>query len=118
MAQAPFFTGRDYENGHFSAETSVESKTPSLFGSFVDSYGTGFYLRPESGIKVFRNRNTPTTGLICGASVSREENLFMSLGPPANAMFLASRRILIPIEYIWLVWPFFRPMRESELLGD
>ena len=70
MAQAPFFTGRSHENDHFSAETSVESGTPRVFGSLVDSYGTGFYPRPESGIKVFRNNNTSTTGLICGVSVS------------------------------------------------
>lgn len=70
MAQAPFFTGRSHENDQFNAETSVESRTPRLFGSLVDSYGTGFYPRPESGIKVFRNNNTPTTGLICGVSVS------------------------------------------------
>lgn len=68
MARVPFFTGRGYENGHFNAETGTESRT--LFGSVVDSYGTGFYLRPESGVKVFRNKTTPTTGLICGASVS------------------------------------------------
>jgi hypothetical protein len=70
MARAPFFTGRGFENSHFTAETSAESRNPTLFGSFVDSYGTGSYLRPESGIKVFRNRNLPTTGLVCGASVS------------------------------------------------
>lgn len=70
MAQVPFFTGRSHEHGQFNTETSVEFRTPTIFGSLVDSYGTGFYLRPESGIKVFRNDNTPTTGLICGASVS------------------------------------------------
>ena len=67
MSRAPFLTGRGYENGH---ETSVEPTTLTVFGSLVDSYGTGFYLRSESGIKVFRNRNVPTTGLVCGASVS------------------------------------------------
>ena len=66
MARAHFFTGRGHEHGHFNAETSGQ---PTPFGSVVDSYGTGFHLRPESGIKVFRNKNTPTTGLICGASV-------------------------------------------------
>jgi len=71
MAQVPFFTGRSHEDGQLNTETNVESRTPTILGSLVDCYGTGFYLRPESGIKVFRNNNKPTTGLICGASVSR-----------------------------------------------
>jgi len=109
MAQAPFFTGRD---SHFNAKSGVESRTPTIFGSLVDIYGTGFYLRPDSGTNVFRNSNMPTTGLICGASVSGIE-FFHVIKALEKAMFSTSKKDLETCRvHVARVAIFSGPMRE------